>query len=444
MYVLHQQLREKRELHYELRHLVGVCLGLAIFGGAMFYTGLLVGERYGAAGTFHDPELVYKSVFGESQGEEDDLAEQGGADLDLGEKGAAPELLHLEELGSLIPASAPRLKKTEEDTFAEETGTVMDLEVDLGSGSGNDAAALAQKVLAEQSRLANQAEEAERLAKEKEEKERLAKEESERLAAKKAEEERQAKIIAEKKRIAEAKAEEGRLARVRAEEKRLADEKAEKDRLARVQFEQDRLAKLKADKERQAKLKAEQERLAKIKAEQVKIARARAAAERAAKVRAEAARVAAAEKKRKELAAKDSAKKKKLPAVIRSQGPLPLIHTLESTSAAPAPKQVKSDGPSSTEKVARSAQVKMSVSKRASRKFTLQLFSFQDKSLASTMVRTLKPYQGQNPYVTEVRKNDSVWYRVHMGTFNTLADARTFQKSIESSRGLANTFLVSK
>ena len=97
MYVLHQQLREKRELHYEFRHLVGVVVGLAIFGSAMFYTGLLVGERYGAIGTFHDPELVYESVFGAEVPVELAEGQEDSQETRVSEE-ASPELLHLEYL----------------------------------------------------------------------------------------------------------------------------------------------------------------------------------------------------------------------------------------------------------------------------------------------------------------------------------------------------------
>ena len=437
MYVLHQQLREKRELHYEVRHLVGVVLGLAIFGGAMFYTGLLIGERYGAAGTFHDPELVYQTVFGADEDEKQGDGEVQHDSSEVEGREEAPELLHLEELGSLIPASAPRAKKSQDDEFAEEYGEVRDAEPGFGAKSGSDAAALAQQVLAEQARLAGEAAAEEKKARE-------LREEQKRQAQIKAEQEKVAAEKAEQQRIAEANAEKERLARVRSEQERLAKLKVEKERAAKAKAEQERLAKLKADQERVAKAKAERERLQKLRAEQERVAKIKAAEERAAQVRAQKARMEK-EKQEKELAQKKAKERKKLSAVIRSQGPLPLIHTLEATSSQTEnTKAEQTAGPPSTEKAARSAQVKMSVSNRASRKFTLQLFSFQDKSLAATMVRTLKPYQGQKPYVTEVRKNESVWYRVHMGTFKTLGEARTFQKSIEASRGLANTFLVSK
>ena len=195
MYVLHQQLREKRELHYEFRHLVGVILGLVVFGSATFYTGLVVGERYGAAGQFHDPDRVYEVVFGTDDAPSDSEKDENDVLGLIPEPVVQPELVQLEQLGELIPASAPKQRK--QDKALDEDEGELEKEERPSAGSENSsfhAAALAQQILEEQERLALENQRQQKEARELAEKARIAKENAER--------ERQAKIKAEQERLA--------------------------------------------------------------------------------------------------------------------------------------------------------------------------------------------------------------------------------------------------
>ena len=160
---------------------------------------------------------------------------------------------------------------------------------------------------AEQERLEAERLEAERIAAEKAEQERLEAErrEAERIAAEKAEQERLEAERREAERIAAEKAEQERLEAERREAERIAAEKAEQERLEAERREAERL-----EAERIAAEKAEQERLEAERLEAERIAAEKAEQERleAEAAAAEAAEAAEAEKANEEAQAQESAK----------------------------------------------------------------------------------------------------------------------------------------
>ena len=160
---------------------------------------------------------------------------------------------------------------------------------------------------AEQERLEAERREAERIAAEKAEQERLEAErrEAERIAAEKAEQERLEAERREAERLAAEKAEQERLEAERREAERIAAEKAEQERLEAERREAERL-----EAERIAAEKAEQERLEAERLEAERIAAEKAEQERleAEAAAAEAAEAAEAEKANEEAQAQESAK----------------------------------------------------------------------------------------------------------------------------------------
>ena len=135
---------------------------------------------------------------------------------------------------------------------------------------------------AEQERLEAERLEAERIAAEKAEQERLEAErrEAERIAAEKAEQERLEAERREAERIAAEKAEQERLEAERREAERIAAEKAEQERLEAERREAERLAAEKAEQERLEAERREAERIAAEKAEQERLEAERREAER--------------------------------------------------------------------------------------------------------------------------------------------------------------------
>ena len=49
MHHLYDQLKEKSDFSFEPRHILGAAIGLAVFGAAMLYSGILLSERGGVA-----------------------------------------------------------------------------------------------------------------------------------------------------------------------------------------------------------------------------------------------------------------------------------------------------------------------------------------------------------------------------------------------------------
>ena len=151
---------------------------------------------------------------------------------------------------------------------------------------------------AEQERLEAERLEAERIAAEKAEQERLEAErrEAERIAAEKAEQERLEAERREAERIAAEKAEQERLEAERREAERIAAEKAERreaERIAAEKAEQERLEAERREAERLAAEKAEQERLEAERREAERIAAEKAEQERLEAERREAERLEA-------------------------------------------------------------------------------------------------------------------------------------------------------
>ena len=224
------------------------------------------------------------------------------------------------------PSAPVASTKAEDTTLAEQAQQAQ-----LTAQAEQEAARLeAERIAAEKAeheRLEAERREAERIAAEKAEQERL---EAERIAAEKAEQERleaerleDERIAAEKaeqerleaERIAAEKAEQERLEAERLEAERIAAEKAEQERLEAERREAERIAAEKAEQERLEAERLEDERIAAEKAEQERLEAERIAAEKAEQERleaeaaaAEAAEAAEAEKANEEAQAQESAK----------------------------------------------------------------------------------------------------------------------------------------
>ena len=153
---------------------------------------------------------------------------------------------------------------------------------------------------AEDTTLAEQAQQAQLAAQAEQERLEAERLEAERIAAEKAEQERLEAERREAERIAAEKAEQERLEAERREAERIAAEKAEQERLEAERREAERIAAEKAEQERLEAERREAERIAAEKAEQERL-EAEAAA-------AEAAEAAEAEKANEEAQAQESAK----------------------------------------------------------------------------------------------------------------------------------------
>jgi len=80
----------------------------------------------------------------------------------------------------------------------------------------------------------------------------------------------------------------------------------------------------------------------------------------------------------------------------------------------------------------------------SNRNYTIQIHAFKDKGTASEVANVIGSFKGKAAKIRTQQREGVTWYRVQIGSFNNLAEARSFQKSFEVQKGLANTFLVAR
>lgn len=75
--------------------------------------------------------------------------------------------------------------------------------------------------------------------------------------------------------------------------------------------------------------------------------------------------------------------------------------------------------------------------------WTVQVNAFPDEKTAKTSVDRLKD-KGYNAYVTEVRTNGRLWYRVRVGRFSSREEAEKVEDVLRNKESLGNSFATSK
>ncbi|MEX0802575.1 MAG: SPOR domain-containing protein [Candidatus Binatia bacterium] len=75
--------------------------------------------------------------------------------------------------------------------------------------------------------------------------------------------------------------------------------------------------------------------------------------------------------------------------------------------------------------------------------WTVQVNAFPDEKTARTSVDRLKD-KGYNAYVTEVRTNGKLWYRVRVGRFSSREEAEKVEETLKNKESLGNSFATSK
>jgi cell division protein FtsN len=80
----------------------------------------------------------------------------------------------------------------------------------------------------------------------------------------------------------------------------------------------------------------------------------------------------------------------------------------------------------------------------AHRAYTIQIHAFKEQGTAQEVANAIGSFKGKPAKIRTQQGDSVIWYRVQIGSFTNLADARSFQKSFEAQKGLANTFLVAR
>ncbi len=80
----------------------------------------------------------------------------------------------------------------------------------------------------------------------------------------------------------------------------------------------------------------------------------------------------------------------------------------------------------------------------AHRAYTIQIHAFKEQDTAQEVANAIGSFKGKPAKIRTQQRDSVIWYRVQIGSFTNLADARSFQKSFEAQKGLANTFLVAR
>jgi DedD protein len=75
--------------------------------------------------------------------------------------------------------------------------------------------------------------------------------------------------------------------------------------------------------------------------------------------------------------------------------------------------------------------------------WTVQVNAFPDEKTARTSVDRLKD-KGYNAYVTEVRTNGKLWYRVRVGRFSSREEAEKVEDALRNKESLGNSFATSR
>ncbi|MBR57302.1 MAG: hypothetical protein CMH54_04510 [Myxococcales bacterium] len=323
---LHYKLREKKELHYEARHIVGATLGLVLFGAAMFYSGMMFGQR-GLVPT-------ESNGVGEATSVEDEHVVELQNEPHKIQGMEKPELVMIANMGGHIPARAP--KSTPED----------------------EAEAAAQDSTA-------------------------------------------GRLIAESQGPVPLPA---RTHRIRSVEPQLATPKR-KPTLA--------------------------------------IAPAIAPAPRAVPER-----IAATVPAPKPVVVEKPAPVvvKKAVAVVAKPAPKKTAPSTKTKTAPPTKtKTKKAPKPRSGAKMLASRNKtpkRPSVNKVPTRNFTIQVHAFKDEKTAKEVANVIGNFRGVPTKVREQTRDGIKWYRVSIGKFSSVKEAKAYQKAFEEHKGLGNTFLT--
>jgi cell division protein FtsN len=80
----------------------------------------------------------------------------------------------------------------------------------------------------------------------------------------------------------------------------------------------------------------------------------------------------------------------------------------------------------------------------SNRAYTIQIHAFKDSATAQEVASAIGKFKGTLADIRSQQRDEVTWYRVQIGSFNNLTEARSFQKAFEAQKGLANTFLVAR
>jgi cell division protein FtsN len=80
----------------------------------------------------------------------------------------------------------------------------------------------------------------------------------------------------------------------------------------------------------------------------------------------------------------------------------------------------------------------------SNRAYTIQIHAFKDSATAQEVASAIGKFKGKLADIRSQQRDEVTWYRVQIGSFNNLTEARSFQKAFEAQKGLANTFLVAR
>ncbi len=111
-------------------------------------------------------------------------------------------------------------------------------------------------------------------------------------------------------------------------------------------------------------------------------------------------------------------------------------------SPAPAPKIAKRKKTSSKKARSRTPKRKAKKALKKESGFTLQVHALANVGAARDVARALGVFRGQKARVQPVKRNGGQLYRVLVGSFDTIAEAKEFQKAFETRRGLSKTIAV--
>ena len=83
-----------------------------------------------------------------------------------------------------------------------------------------------------------------------------------------------------------------------------------------------------------------------------------------------------------------------------------------------------------------------SVNKVPARNFTIQVHAFKDEKTAKEVANVIGTFRGLPTKVRVQTQDGTKWYRVFIGSFSSVKEAKAYQKAFEEHKGLGNTFLT--
>ena len=83
-----------------------------------------------------------------------------------------------------------------------------------------------------------------------------------------------------------------------------------------------------------------------------------------------------------------------------------------------------------------------SVNKVPARNFTIQVHAFKDEKTAKEVANVIGNFRGLPTKVRVQTQDGTKWYRVFIGSFSSVKEAKAYQKAFEEHKGLGNTFLT--